>query len=103
MLGGQFLDAPGETLQCGEYRGVDGVPGRPQPGQGVGAVTPFELPVSGADGLGSGDEDAADLVQGGGAGLDGGAGGVVQGAYPGDGVVLGALEARPDRAARAAA
>jgi len=30
-----------------------------------------------------------DLVQGGGAGLDGGAGGVAQGAYPGDGVVLG--------------
>lgn len=29
MLGGQFFDAPGEALQCGEDRDVDCVPGRP--------------------------------------------------------------------------
>jgi hypothetical protein len=89
VLGGQLLDALGEALQRGQDRGVDRVTGRPQPGQGVGAVRSFEAAVLGPDGLGSGDEDAADLVQGGRAGLDGGAGGVVQGAYAGDGVVLG--------------
>jgi hypothetical protein len=88
VLGGQFFDASGEALQRGEDRDVDHVPGRPQPGQGVGAGCSFELSVSGTDALGCGDEGVGDLVQGGGACLDGGAGGVVQGAYAGDGLVL---------------
>ncbi|MDH6522104.1 hypothetical protein M2159_008483 [Streptomyces sp. SAI-090] len=89
MFGGQVLDASGKALQRGEDRAVHRVPGRPQPGQGIRAVCPFELGVSGTDGFGCGDEEVGDLVQGGGACLDGGAGGVVQGAYAGDGVVLG--------------
>ncbi|BBC35066.1 hypothetical protein SGFS_063600 [Streptomyces graminofaciens] len=71
----------GEALQRGEDRDVDRVPGRPQPGQGVGAGCSFELSVSGANALGCGDEDVGDLVQGGGACFDRGAGGVVQGAW----------------------
>ncbi|MFB7457026.1 MULTISPECIES: hypothetical protein [unclassified Streptomyces] len=89
VFGGQFFDASGEALERGEDGGVDRVPGRPQPGQGIGAVGALELPVLGADGFWGGDEDVADLVQCGGAGFDGGAGGVVQGAYAGDAVVLG--------------
>ncbi len=68
---------------------MDCVPGWPEPGQSAGVVGSFEPAVPGPDALGSGDEDAADLVQGCGAGLHRGAGGVVQGAYAGDGVVLG--------------
>ncbi|MET7665202.1 hypothetical protein ABZS99_41540 [Streptomyces sp. NPDC005463] len=89
VFGGEFLDAPGEALQRGEDRCVDRVPGRSQPCQGVGPVGSLELPEPGADALGCGDEDVGDLVEGGGAGLDGGAGGVVKRAYAGGGVVLG--------------
>ncbi|MFF3256709.1 hypothetical protein ACFYWP_38340 [Actinacidiphila glaucinigra] len=75
---GQFHDASGEAFQCGQDHGMDCVPGRPQPDQGVGGACCLELTVLGADGLGGGYEDAGDLVQGGGAGLHCGADGVVQ-------------------------
>ncbi|MFJ4428986.1 hypothetical protein [Streptomyces bobili] len=76
VLGGQLLEAPGEALQPGEDGGMDRVAGRLQPGQGVSAVRSFETAVLGPVGLGGGDEDAPDLVQGGGAGLRCGSGGV---------------------------
>lgn len=74
VLGGQFLDAPGEALQRGEDGDVDRVPGRPQEGQGIGAVLPCEVSELGTDGLRCGEENVGDLVQGGGACLGGGAG-----------------------------
>ncbi|ODA69324.1 hypothetical protein APS67_006533 [Streptomyces sp. AVP053U2] len=89
VLGGELFDAAGQTPQRGEDRDVKSVAGRPQPGQGLGPVGALELPVFRADGLRGGDEDVTDLIERGGAGLDRRAGGVVQGAYPKDRVVLG--------------
>ncbi|MFG2791851.1 hypothetical protein [Streptomyces sp. NPDC048419] len=89
VLGGEFLDASGEALERGEDGDVHGVAGRPRPGQCIGVVCAAELCVLGADGVRRGDEDLPDLVEGGGAGLGGGPGGVVQSTDAGDAVVLG--------------
>ncbi|MEU3195761.1 hypothetical protein [Streptomyces sp. NPDC006996] len=38
VLGRQFLDTPGKGSQRGQDRGVEGVSGRPLPGQGISPV-----------------------------------------------------------------
>ncbi|MFE3328591.1 hypothetical protein [Streptomyces sp. NPDC059176] len=66
VLGIEFFEALGEVVWCG----VDRVAGWSQPGHGVGPAGAFELSEHCADVLGSGDEDAGDVIEGGGAGFD---------------------------------
>lgn len=103
VLGGQGLDASGQALQGGQDGVVDGVSRGTQACKGLDQQFAVQRPVAGPDGVGRTDEDVPDLVHRGGAGFDRGPGSVVGGADAVTVSSLGALDARPDSAARAAA
>ncbi|MFJ3616318.1 hypothetical protein [Streptomyces hydrogenans] len=89
MFRGQRLYPAGEGLQRGQEGDARSVAGGTEPGDGVDLCLAAQGGVLDADVVRGGDEDVRDLVQGGGAGFDGGPGGVVEGTYAADGVVLG--------------
>lgn len=74
---GEGLDPAGEGLQRGQEGDAWSVAGGTKPGEGVDLCLAAQGGVLDADVVRGGDEDVRDLVQGGGAGLDGGPGGVV--------------------------
>lgn len=83
------LNSAGEALQSRQESDARPIARGTESGDRVDLRLAAQSSVLDPDVIRSGDEDVRDLVQRGGAGLDGEPCGVVEGAYPADRVVLG--------------